>query len=151
MSNNSPSGPFGHLAECHGVADGGQRIAKLVGQHGQELVLLPVRLFHGVKQPGIVDRRGDALGEAFRQADLARRISAAGIAVHQADDANRLLADPQRNADHGMRAELADHFPVPVILARCCRETRSSVRSMSCGWPVFSASTDDAFEFQSSG
>ena len=66
-----------NAAEVDGVADGGERVAQLVGEHGQELVLLPDGVLDGVIQPRVVDGRGDALGEALRQADLARRVAAA--------------------------------------------------------------------------
>ena len=37
-------GSPGSLSELDGVADGGERVAQLVGEHGQELVLAAVGL-----------------------------------------------------------------------------------------------------------
>ena len=47
----------GQLEDGHGVVDGGERVAELVGQHGQELILAAVVLAEGLR-PVAPARRG---------------------------------------------------------------------------------------------
>ena len=94
----------------------GQRIAQLVGEHRQKLVLLPVRFLHRVKQPGIIHSNGDPLCQVLRKRNLALPIAAVRIAGHQPDDADRLIANFQRNADHGLRAEHVHHLAMLFAL-----------------------------------
>ena len=56
--------------QLHGVADGGQRVAQLVGQHRQELVLAPVGLAQRLF--GLL-----ALGDIHRHAEVAQRSAGA--------------------------------------------------------------------------
>ena len=59
-----------HLPQGNCVANRGQRVAQLVGQHGQELVLLPIGVFDAVIEPRIIDGRRHALGQVLRQRDM---------------------------------------------------------------------------------
>ena len=64
------------LHDVHGVADRRQRVAQLVGQHRQELVLAPVGLLHGRVQPRVLHGDRGAADDFLGQRDP-RRIHAA--------------------------------------------------------------------------
>ena len=82
-----------HLQDLDGVADRGQRVAQLVGEHRQELVLAAVVLLDVAVEPGVVDGDGGAAGQVFGQREVVRSVVPAG------------LADGQR--------ERAEHAPAP--------------------------------------
>ena len=84
-----------HLPQRDRIADRGQRIPQLVGQHGQKFVLLPTRFLNRVEQPRVIDRDRHALGQAFGQRHFALRVPPPGIAGHQPDDADRAVANFQ--------------------------------------------------------
>ena len=48
LPHSSSSTPVRPPGELHGVADGGERVAELVGEHREELVLAAVRFFQGL-------------------------------------------------------------------------------------------------------
>src|SRR5262249_30354806 len=71
------------VQDVHGVADGAQRVAELVPQHGQELVLETVGGLGlaagglGVPvQSRVVDRGGGSIGEGFGERDIDGAVAA---------------------------------------------------------------------------
>ena len=108
--------------ELHGVADRRERVAQLVRQHGEELVLAPVRvlqLFLGLARARdlalqgrikarVVERDGRARHQLLEHQPVLRL--ACGVA--QGKRTNGAVADAQRMAQGGAQAGAA------VVLAR---------------------------------
>ena len=61
----------GQAEDVQGVADRGQRVAQLVGEHRQELVLAAVGLADLAVEPGVLDELGGLAGVELDQAGLA--------------------------------------------------------------------------------
>ena len=82
------------LHDVHRVADGRERVAQLVRQHGEELVLAPVRFLHGRVQARVLHGDGRTARDLLDQRD-ARRVE--GFArTHQDQRAARAAARHQR-------------------------------------------------------
>ncbi len=93
------------LEDVRGAENGRDRIPQLVGEHGEETVLLPIRLFecHGSLPQGL--RRGIALGFRIERVALGGRRHAA---VDDVEDAFARLVDVGW-ADAVPRADLPPH------------------------------------------
>ena len=53
--------------DLHGVADWGERVAQLVSQHRQELILAAGRILELVIEPGILHHQGGTVSEVLGQ------------------------------------------------------------------------------------
>ena len=97
----------------NGVADRRQRVAQLVRQHGQELVLAAVALAQLGVEGRVVEGEGGAscqlLGKTLRLA-----VEAVAAAAHEHQRAQRLAAGSQRQHQNGGAAELAEEASQPV-------------------------------------
>jgi hypothetical protein len=96
----------------HGVQHRRQRVAQLVGQHGQELVFALVGLADLAVEPGVVQRPGGLAGVQLHQPGVPRR--GAVRAVEEGDGgAGRLAAArPQRRGRQGPHAGAAGRLAV---------------------------------------
>ncbi len=59
--------------DLHGVADWGERVAQLVSQHRQELILAAGRILELAIKSGILHNQGGAVSDLLRQARGRRR------------------------------------------------------------------------------
>ena len=115
------------VQDVHGIADGPQRVAELVTQHGQELVLetvgrlglVPGRLGVPV-QPGVVDGGGGPVGERFREGDIGVAIAPVRFRDDEGHGAEHTLTRGQRHHHPGSEAQRAEHGE----LLRIPRRTR---------------------------
>ena len=66
-------GPAFHAEDLHGVADRGKRVAQLVPQHRQELILPPSRILELVVEPGILLHQGGTVSQVLGRRQVCRR------------------------------------------------------------------------------
>ena len=94
-----------HLEQLGGGADGCQRVAQLVGEHRQELVLAPVVFLDVTVEPGILDGDGGAGGEVFDQGCVVGREGWAALAAADGQSTIGLPAHLERNREDGKRPQ----------------------------------------------
>src|SRR3954469_4630648 len=105
------------MSDRNCIADCRERIAELVGEHGEEFIFLAACFFNRVKEPRIVDGDGHANGQTFGDLHLALRIATASITGNEADDTNGSFANSKGNADDGAWAELPNDLA--MLFALC--------------------------------
>ena len=79
----------------NGIADGGEGIAQLVCQHGQELIFAPVSLLDVPDEPGVVDGDPRTAGQLLNQGELRRAVTPARGAEDKGQRPQRFAARPE--------------------------------------------------------
>ncbi len=88
-----------------GVADRGQRVAQLVSQHGQELVLPPVALMKLAEQPHPLVGHRHIVGDRLDELELVV-VEPIAAAAAERESAQQLPVGDQRVADEGPDARI---------------------------------------------
>ena len=126
--------------DLHGVADRGQRVAQLVGQHRQELVLAPVGLLERRQQVRVLDGDDRAVGQVLRRREVGGVVGPAGLRGHEGEHAERPGPRAQRHADVGLQAQLAEQRrprrrPAPRCAMKSVGDRRPSSPARRCAAP----------------
>jgi len=97
------------------VADRGQRIAQLVGQHRQELILALVLVLDVLIEAGVVQGRGRPRREFAGEGEVARIVGAAGRPQRQCQNSERVAAGRERQNRDGPQRRLAGPGPTRSV------------------------------------
>jgi hypothetical protein len=88
------------LHELQGREHGGERVAQLVGEHGQELILAAVRFLRFAVEARVVEREPRAPAEVLRHGQVRGHVAPGGRGGHERDGAQRAAARDQGHT-HG--------------------------------------------------
>ena len=97
-----------HLQELERGEHGRERVAQLVRQHGQELVLAPVRLLRLAVQAGVVEGEARAPAEVLGDRQVGRAVAPRGRGGHERDRPQRPAARDEGYAHGEGGAQLVD-------------------------------------------
>ena len=117
-----------HAQQVQAAADRGQRVAQLVGEHGEEFVLAAVGVLDLGIEPGILDGNGRPVGNVLGQGQIGGRVMASRFRRHERDD-------PQRLAPASSGTHIAELSPSDRNACRCSasRANPASTSSLNAG------------------